>query len=127
MGQLSILTRALLASAPALVACKLAVAVRGDSTIDPLNPAAWGANLGWVNCRADVANGAVVGEFFCSGFFYSGNVGWINLGTGTPANGVRYGNNSAADFGVNHDGLGNLNGLAWGANIGWLMFTNRDA
>ena len=126
MGQLSILIRASLVSALALTAGNLTLAVRGGSTIDPLHPAAWAANLGWINCSADLVNGAVVGESICSGFFYSGNVGWIRLGTGSPANGVRYLNNSAADFGVNHDGLGNLNGLAWGANIGWLMFTNRD-
>jgi hypothetical protein len=28
---------------------------------------------------------------------------------------------------VNHDGLGNLSGYAYGANIGWVTFTNRDA
>ena len=47
-------------------------------------------------------------------------MGWIHLGDGTPANGIRYQNNSASDYGVNHDGLGNLSGLAYGANIGWI-------
>jgi hypothetical protein len=58
---------------------------------------------------------------------YGANVGWINLGDGEPANGVAYGNQSAADFGVNRDATGGLTGLAWGANIGWLVFTNRSA
>src|SRR4030095_16112790 len=43
------------------------------------------------------------------------------------ANGSRYQNNSAADFGVNNEGGGNLRGFAYGANIGWINFTNRDA
>ena len=37
------------------------------------------------------------------------------LGSGAPANGIQYQNNSAGDFGVNRDGLGNLRGHAWGA------------
>ena len=74
---------------------------------------------GWT-CRGDTNNGAVIGEYVCSGYIYSANVGWINLGSGSPANGIRYQNNSAADFGVNQDGLGNLSGYAYGANIGWI-------
>jgi hypothetical protein len=56
------------------------------------------------------------------------NVGWINLGGGAPTNGIRYQNISANDFGVNHDGAGNLRGYAYGANIGWINFeTNGNA
>ena len=95
------------------------------STINTVNRFAYGANLGWMDWRGDVANGAVIGAFVCSGHIYAANVGWISLGDGTPANGVRYANNSGADFGVNHDGAGNLTGRAYGANIGWLTFTNR--
>ena len=97
------------------------------TTINPANRFAYGANIGWVDWRGDTANGAVIGEFVCSGFIYATNVGWIHLGDGTPANGIRYQNNSATDFGVNHDGAGNLRGFACGANIGWLNFTNRAA
>ena len=99
---------------------------RADSTINGTNRYAYGANLGWIDWRADGANGARVGEFICSGYLYAANSGWINLGSGTPADGIRYQNNSAADFGVNRDEAGDLRGLAWGANIGWLIFTNRD-
>lgn len=105
----------------------LMAGARADSTINPLNASAWSPNVGWINCRADIVHGAIVGEFVCSGFLYSGATGWISLGSGTPANGIAYQNNSAIDFGVNQNGLGNLQGLAWGANIGWLIFTNRDA
>ena len=99
----------------------------GASTINPSNRFAYGANIGWVNWRGDVTNGAVIGEFICSGYLYSASVGWIHLGGGVPSDGIRYRNNSARDYGVNHDGRGNLRGYAWGANIGWLTFTNRDA
>jgi hypothetical protein len=105
----------------------LAFSARAATTINSANRFAYGANIGWIDWRGDAANGAVIGEFVCSGYIYSANVGWIHVGDGTPANGVRYANNSATDFGVNHDGAGNLRGLAYGANIGWLNFTNRDA
>jgi len=112
---------------PAFLGCVLAASLHGDSTINPTNRAAWGANIGWIDWRGDVTHGAVIGEYVCSGSLYAANTGWINLGSGRPANGIAYLNNTADDFGVNHDGLGNLHGLAWGANVGWLLFTNRDA
>jgi hypothetical protein len=95
-----------------------------STTIDSVNRYAYAANLGWLDCHADGANGAVIGAYVCSGYLYSPNVGWINLGSGSPTNRIRYQNLSANDFGVNQDGLGNLSGYAWGANIGWLTFTN---
>jgi hypothetical protein len=114
---------------PLLLAPMLA---RAASNIDPAagNSHAYGANIGWINCRGDMTNGAVVGEFTCSGFIYSANCGWIHLGDGTPTNGIRYQNNSATDFGVNvQDYFANgtnceakLRGFAYGANIGWVNF-----
>jgi len=97
------------------------------TTIDTANKYAYGANLGWMDWRGDTVNGAVIGEYVCSGYIYSANVGWINLGSGAPANGIQYQNNSATDFGVNQDGLGNLRGYAYGANIGWINFENTGA
>jgi len=38
-------------------------------------------------------------------------MGWISLGSGTPTNGIYYQNQSASDYGVNQDGLGNLRGF----------------
>ena len=98
--------------------------VHAATTINPVNQYAYGANLGWLNAYADGANGAVIGEYVCSGYLYGANVGWIHLGDGTPANQIQYQNNSGTDYGVNHDGLGNLRGYAYGANIGWLNFEN---
>ena len=102
-------------------------AMPAATTINAVNRFAYGANIGWIDWRGDGASGAVIGAFVCSGYIWGANVGWIHLGDGTPANGIRYQNNSATDFGVNHDGTGNLRGYAYGANIGWLTFTNRDA
>ena len=96
--------------------------VRAATTIDSVNRYAYGANLGWMDWVADTNNGAVIGQYVCSGYIYSANVGWINLGSGSPANQIQYQNNSATDFGVILDGLGNLSGYAWGANIGWITF-----
>ena len=97
------------------------------TTIDPANHYAYGANLGWLDARDDTANGAVIGDYVCSGCLYSANVGWISLGSGSPTNGIQYQNLSANDFGVNQDGLGNLRGYAYGANIGWINFENTGA
>jgi hypothetical protein len=97
-------------------------ALHAGTSIDAINRYAYGANIGWVNAVADTNNGAIMGDYVCSGYIYSANVGWINLGSGNPANNIQYQNNSASDFGVNNDGAGNLTGYAWGANIGWITF-----
>lgn len=97
------------------------------TTIDAANKYAYGANLGWLDWRGDVTNGAVAGLQVCSGNIYSANVGWIALGDGSPVNGSAYLNNSAADFGVNRDAAGNLRGFAWGANIGWIAFETNGS
>ncbi|MDB6066670.1 MAG: hypothetical protein JWR26_2878 [Pedosphaera sp.] len=101
--------------------------VRAGSTIDPIHRYAYGANVGWIDWRGDTTNGAVLGEYVCSGYLYSANVGWINLGSGSPANQIRYQNLPGTDFGVNHDGAGNLSGYAYGANIGWIQFETNGA
>jgi hypothetical protein len=97
------------------------------TTINAVNKLAFGANIGWMDWRGDTNDGAVIGEYVCSGYIYSANVGWIHLGSNAPANGIQYQNNSATDYGVNHDGLGNLRGYAYGANIGWINFESNGA
>jgi uridine phosphorylase len=44
------------------------------------------------------------------------------LGTHTGGGTYTYGNTSAADYGVNNDGTGNLSGFAWSTNAGWINF-----
>ena len=92
------------------------------STIAADAPYAYGANLGWIHARPSSSTGVVIGEYVCSGNAHSANCGWITLGDGSPASGIRYSNTDGTDSGVNHDGLGNLSGLAYGANIGWINF-----
>src|SRR5690348_5706383 len=91
-----------------IVLAAIFTAARAATTIDAANKYAYGANIGWIDWRGDTNSGAVIGEYVCSGYVYSANVGWINLGNGSPTNGIQYQNVSANDFGVNHDGLGNL-------------------
>src|SRR5258706_541857 len=99
-----------------VVILSLRASGQAATTIDPVNRFSYGANVGWMNWRGDAASGAVIGEFVCSGYIYAANLGWIHLGSGSPANGIRYRNNSASDFGVNHNGAGSLSGFAYGAN-----------
>ena len=109
-----------------LAGLSLPLTAAAATTINVTNHLAYAANLGWVDGCGDSTDGAVIGESFCSGYIYSANVGWIRLGSGAPANQIQYQNN-AADFGVNHDGQGNLRGYAYGANIGWINFENTGA
>jgi hypothetical protein len=96
--------------------------LQAATTITDTNHYAYGANIGWVEGRGDIITGAVIGESVCSGYLYAANVGWIHLGGNDPRNGIRYQNHSGTDYGVNHDGVGNLRGYAYGANIGWVNF-----
>jgi len=98
-----------------------AAGARADSTINAANRFAYGANIGWIDARGNITNGAVLGPTHCTGYLWGADVGWIGLGNG-PSNGWRYSNAAAADWGVNHDGAGNLTGYAYGANIGWITF-----
>ncbi len=105
----------------------LSVGARAATTIDAGHRFSYAANIGWADWQGDTNSGAVIGEYVCSGYIYSANVGWIHLGSGLPANGIQYQNNSATDFGVNFDSLGDLRGLAYGANIGWVSFESNGS
>lgn len=94
---------------------------RADSNINGIHRHAYGANIGWLDFRGDGAHGAVLGQMYATGHVWSANCGWISLGN-TPTNGWQYSNASGNDWGVNHDGIGNLRGYAYGANIGWIQF-----
>lgn len=102
-------------------------AARADSSIDATDRYAWGANIGWIDWRADGTNGAVFSRQFASGWLWSANIGWIHLGDGSPANGTAYSNTSGLDYGVNatpSGGLLFLSGYAWSPNAGWISFEN---
>ncbi len=93
-----------------------------ESTLSTSSHHAWSANTGWIDLRANPGDGFGFGEFSCSGWIWSPNLGWIHCGDGSPANGIQYANADASDFGVNHTGTGDLYGLAWSSNSGWINF-----
>jgi hypothetical protein len=66
-------------------------------------------------------NGAIINQYYASGFVYGANIGWICLGA-APADKFYYRNNSANDFGVNVTPTGALRGYAYAANAGWINF-----
>lgn len=114
------------AATSALIATGLWSLASAASTIDATQRFAYAANFGWIDARGDGALGGAMGEYVLSGWLWAANVGWIGLGNGVPADGIDYGNASAADYGVNVlAGAGTmapLRGQAYGANIGWINF-----
>ena len=101
--------------------------LQAATTVNAVNKYAFGSDIGWIDSRGNTNGGAVIGEFVCSGYLYGANVGWIHLGSNSPANGIQYQNNSATDYGVNNDGVGNLRGFAWSPNVGWINFESNGA
>src|SRR6476646_11480687 len=83
------------------ITMSLVAASRADTTIDPTNRYAWGANIGFTDWRPSTTDGVNIGDNFCAGFIYAANVGWIKMGTGAPTNGISYSNTLGTDFGVN--------------------------
>ena len=107
--------------------------VFAETTIYDVAKFSWGSNIGWISWQSGVEHDARFiyssasgPTLYASGYIYSANVGWINLGS-QPKNGIRYMNDAADDFGVNLDYILAqnayiLSGYAWGANIGWINF-----
>jgi hypothetical protein len=93
------------------------------TTITPANRFTYAANFGWLNWRTNplALDAPVIETTMLHGRVYSANVGWIDLGDGSPSTTSGY-SQSGGDVGVNHDGAGNLSGYAYGANIGWIYF-----
>ena len=110
-----------------LVSISAATALIGATNIDPVQKWGWGENMGWSNWReANGGNqGVHVGSTFLSGYIWAENVGWVDVGDGTPGGGTHYLNVNGLDFGVNIDANDDLYGLAWGENIGWVNFDTR--
>src|SRR3989338_7464141 len=74
-----------------------------DGAIDSTYKYAWGENIGWVNFGC--ANcGVSVTDSGLSGYALNETVGWLYLSN------------------ITNDGEGNLSGLAWGENIGFIKF-----
>jgi alpha-tubulin suppressor-like RCC1 family protein len=94
------------------------------SSISPASRFTYAANFGWLNWRTHplATDAPVIEPTLLRGKLYSGNVGWIDLGDGTPSLASGQYAQTGGDVGVNHDGAGNLSGYAYGANIGWIFF-----
>jgi hypothetical protein len=97
----------------------------GSTIAGGFESSAWGQNTGWVNFRHDrpqPMSGVSVREYVLLGHAWAANLGWMDFGDGTPDNGIRYSNTTNTDYGVNHDGAGNLSGWAWSQSTGWVNF-----
>lgn len=102
-----------------------ACGARAASNVDSEHTWAESEYIGVIDWRTNDEFGAAINQYYCSGFLYSYQTGWISLGSGAPADALRYKNNSATDFGVNVLGSGALRGFAYGANIGWIGFEEQ--
>lgn len=104
--------------------CGLSSAL-ASSTIDSSDKFAWGQSAGWMNLRPEQVpdgEGVSVTQYHLSGKGYGQSIGWVDFGDGSPADGLRYSNTSAADMGVNVDVFGNLSGYAYAQSVGWINF-----
>ncbi len=100
-----------------------ALASTSSTTISPAYRFNYAANFSWLNWRwsGSAAAAPAIESTLLHGSVYASDVGWLDLGDGTPSSGIRY-SQTGQDFGVNHDGAGALTGYAYGANIGWVRF-----
>ncbi|MBL9145190.1 MAG: hypothetical protein JNM99_16035 [Verrucomicrobiaceae bacterium] len=100
------------------------LAAPSTSTITPAARYTYAANFGWLNWRTRplAVDAPVIETTMLHGKVYSANVGWIDLGDGTPSGSTGSYTQTGGDIGVNHDGAGGLTGYAYGANIGWIYF-----
>ena len=106
----------------ALIFAGMAISSMAVSTVSKIEKYVWSANTGWIDFRPGSAEGVAFNEGYLSGFAYSPNIGWLNLGDGTPVNGFAYSNTDGVDSGVNLAPNGDLSGLAWSATSGWINF-----
>jgi hypothetical protein len=97
---------------------------RAESNIDDDHSFTVSKFIGELDWLPSSAYGALINQYYCSGFIHGELVGWIQLGAGVPADKFHYSNISAADFGVNVAPSGALRGFAYGANIGWINFSD---
>lgn len=111
-------------AASLLAALCFAPAALAQYSASSANKFAWSENCGHLNFHdAGSPTGAsrvrVVGAGL-TGFVWGENIGWINLGGGSPP----YANTNNTNFGVNWNiGTGDLSGMAWGENVGWINFS----
>jgi hypothetical protein len=98
------------------------------SSIDPVDKWAWSTSAGWINFDPACSGCGAVSVYadHLEGYAWAENVGWTRLGTHVGGGAHTYANESATDYGVNRDTLGNLSGYAWSSNAGWIKFDPSD-
>ena len=94
--------------------------------VDPLNDGsqyAYAVNLGWLNGEplGNSGPGMSLQIASASGWMWSANSGWISLNCNNTSS------CDAVDYGIAHDGTGNLSGYAWSPNLGWISFSCEDS
>jgi hypothetical protein len=102
--------------------CGLQPARADEGNISQIDKYAWSEHTGWLNFRPADGGGVTIYPDHLEGYAWAENVGWIKLGSYSGGGAHTYSNSSNTDWGVNHDGAGNLSGYAWGENIGWINF-----
>jgi len=100
----------------------LVVTIAYAANIDTNNKWAYVTNVGWINFNPTHGGGNTVYDDHLEGYAWAENIGWIRLGTHEGGGAHTYANTAADNYGVNHDGAGNLSGYAWGTNVGWINF-----
>lgn len=106
---------------PLTLAAMATSATSAQSNFDPEYSVIEVETIGAVNWLPSIEHGAVINQFYASGYIYGANIGWVHLGS-MPSDSFQYRNNRATDFGVNVGLTGELRGFAYGANVGWLSF-----
>lgn len=89
--------------------------------IDTSDMHAWSSTAGWAVLRPE-NGGVTVYPDHLEGYAWMENIGWIRMGSYSGGGTHTYGNSQADNYGVNHDGAGNLSGYAWSKNAGWIHF-----
>jgi hypothetical protein len=105
-----------------LVSLVSALTVSAAENVDPANTDAhyaFAANLGWLNAEpsGDGGPGAELTADAMYGWVWSANTGWVSLNCRNTSS------CGEVDYGITHDGSGNLGGFAWSPNIGWISFS----
>lgn len=81
---------------------------------------AWGENVGWINASS-THESLTLSQDGLTGYAWGENIGWIKFDYDGVAGAL---NTTATNWGVTHDGNGNLGGYAWGENVGWINFNS---
>jgi len=81
--------------------------------------------VGWLSSHhSDIGEGAFYTASYLDGWIFSETAGWIKLRSGNPTTTTCATQpiQTATDYGVMHDGSGNLCGYGYSESLGWVSF-----